>query len=209
MDVEIYDPLLGYWELGPPLPQDFRSGNSSSSLSSALFKGRFYVFGIYSCFVSSFDLHRRVWSEVRILRPPGVVFSFLIASRETLVLAGVCNSNSPRGSSFKLWRVDERTMEFSEIGVMPHDLLLSLFDGDEDDRFASLKCVGLGDLVYVFNEDYHKMYPACVCEIHAESGKCEWRRVPQLPSLMNRFHKVISFSSTVPLHSILGQRELQ
>jgi len=207
LDVEIYDPLLGSWDLAPPLPVDFRSGNSSSSLSSALFKGKFFVFGIYSCFVSSFDLQLRVWSDVRIVRPSGVVFSFLIACRERLVLAGVCNS--PSGSSFNLWEVDEKSMEICEIGVMPHDLLCSLFDGDEDDRFASLKCVGLGDLIYVFNEDYHRMYPACVCEIHGggggENGKCSWRRVPQLPPLMNRFHKVVSFCSTVSLHSILGE----
>ncbi|XP_061350908.1 F-box/kelch-repeat protein At3g24760 [Gastrolobium bilobum] len=205
LDVEIFDPLLGTWELGTPLPADFRSGNSSSSLSSALFKGRFFVFGIYSCFVSSFDLNQRVWSEVQTLRPSGVVFSFLIACREQLVLAGICNL--PHGSSFNLWKVDEKTMEFNEIAVMPHDLLYSLFDGDEDDKFASLKCVGLGDLIYVFNEDYHRVYPACVCEIHGESGKCSWRRVPQLPSPVNRFHKVISFCSTLSLPSILGERE--
>ncbi|XP_047148868.1 F-box/kelch-repeat protein At3g24760 [Vigna umbellata] len=206
LDVEIYDPLLGNWDLGPPLPPDFRSGNSSSSLSSALFKGKFYVFGIYSCFVSSFDLHHRVWSEVHTLRPHGAVFSFLVACKEMLVLAGVCNF--PHGfSSFVLWKVDERTMRFSQIDVMPHDLLCSLFDGDEDDKFASLKCVGLGDLIYVYNEDYHRMYPACVCEINGESGRCVWRKVPPLPSLMNRFHKVISFCSTVSLHGIL--RELQ
>ncbi|XP_020240480.1 F-box/kelch-repeat protein At3g24760 [Cajanus cajan] len=206
LDVEIYDPLLGSWALAPPLPPDFRSGNSSSSLSSALFRGKFYVFGIYSCFVSSFDLHLRVWSEVHTLRPHGVVFSFLVACRNHLVLAGVCNF--PHGSSsFALWKVDEGTMGVTQIAVMPHDLLCSMFDGDEDDKFASLKCVGMGDLVYVFNEDYHMMYPACVCEIDGESGRCVWRRVPPLPSLMNRFHKVISFCSTVSLHNILGERQ--
>lgn len=123
------------------------------------------------------------------------------------MLAGVCNF--PHGSSsFVLWKVDERTMWFTQIDVMPHDLLCSLFDGDEDDKFASLKCVGLGDLIYVFNEDYHRMYPACVCEIDGESGRCVWRRVPQLPSLMSRFHKVVSFCSTVSLYSILGERQL-
>lgn len=84
MDVEIYNPLLGYWELDPPLPLDFRSGNSSYSLSSSLFKGRLCIFGIHSCFVFSFDLHHSVWSEVRILRPPRVVFSFLIVQGKIL-----------------------------------------------------------------------------------------------------------------------------
>lgn len=202
--VEIYDPHSDSWELCPPLPADFRSGNSSQYLSSALFRGRFYVFGIYSFSVSSFDLQKHVWSEVQTLRPPGVMFSFLIASQNMLVLAGMCNA--PRGPSFNLWKVDEVSMEFCEIAIMPHDFLYSLVDCEEDDKFASLKCVGLGNLIYVFNEEYHKKYPACVCEIGSNSDKCSWRRVPQLPLPVNEFHKVISFCSTVSLHNIL-QRE--
>ncbi|XP_025695157.1 F-box/kelch-repeat protein At3g24760-like [Arachis hypogaea] len=207
LDVEIYDPVQGTWELSPPLPADFRSGNSSSSLSSAMFKGRFYVYGIYSCFVASFDLKQRIWSDVQTLRPHlGVAFCFLIPCSKHLLLAGVCNS--PQGGcSFNLWKVDEGTMEVSEIGAMPRELLYALFDGDEDDEFASLKCVGLDDLVYVFNEDYRSVYPSCVCEIDADSGRCSWRRVPQLPSPVNKFHKVISFCSTLSLHSILGDED--
>ena len=205
LPVEIYHPNLDCWILGPPLPADLSSGNSSSTLSSALFRGRFYVFGIYSCFVSSFDLNERVWSEVQTLRPPGIAFSFLIACRKQLVLAGICNTHHE--PSFNLWKVDEKMMEFSEIAIMPHDLLNSLCDSDEDDKFASLKCVGLGDLIYVFNEEYHRIYPTCVCEIDSESGECSWRRLPQLPLPVNKFHKVISFCSTVSLHTIFGGRE--
>ncbi|XP_062078940.1 F-box/kelch-repeat protein At3g24760 [Humulus lupulus] len=204
--VEMYDPDSDSWEIFPPLPSDFRSGNSSQSLSSALFRGKFYVFGIYSCFVSSFDLTQHEWSDVQTLRPPGVVFSFLIACQDRLVLAGICSAQV--GLSFNLWKIDDKTMEFSAIGSMPRDLLYSLFDSDEDDKFASLKCVGLGNLIYVFNEDYHKNYPACVCEIIGdESGECSWRRVPPLPSPVNKFHKVISFCSTVSVHNILRGEE--
>ncbi|XP_058101330.1 F-box/kelch-repeat protein At3g24760 isoform X2 [Magnolia sinica] len=199
--VEIYDPDLNSWELCPPLPAGFRSRNSTQWLTSALFKGKFFVFGIYSCFVSSFDLNRRLWSGVQTLRPPGVSFSFLIACRDQLVLAGLCNT--PSGQSFNLWRVDDRTMEFSEIDIMPQELLYCLFDSDEDDKFASLKCVGLGDLIYVFNEEPHKKYPACVCEINGQDSRCKWKKVPDLPGPVNRFHKVISFCSTVSLDSVL------
>ncbi|KAL5798798.1 hypothetical protein ACOSQ2_003618 [Xanthoceras sorbifolium] len=204
--VEIYDPNLDSWELCPPLPADFRSGNSSQYLSSALFKGRFYVFGIYSCFISAFDLKKHVWSEVQTLRPPGVIFSFLVACQEMLILAGMCNT--PRGPSFNLWKIDEKSMEFSEIAIMPHNLLYSLVDSEEEDKFVSLKCVGLGNLIYVFNEEYHKKYPACLCEISSDSGKCSWRRLPQLPSPVNKFHKVISFCSAVSLHNILQHEEV-
>ncbi|XP_057965036.1 F-box/kelch-repeat protein At3g24760 [Malania oleifera] len=199
--VEIYDPRIDSWELCPPLPADFRSGNSSQWLSSALFGNKFYVFGIYSSFISSFDLNKRFWSEVQTLRPPGVMFSFLIACLDRLVLAGLCST--PRGPSVNLWSIDERTMEFSEISIMPEELLCGLSDSDGDDNFAALKCVGLGNFIYVFNQEYYKSYPACVCEISSETGKCSWRRVPDLPSPVNRFHKVISFCSAVPLTNIL------
>ncbi|GAB2281997.1 hypothetical protein Dimus_016560 [Dionaea muscipula] len=206
--VEIYDPRLDSWEVCPPLPPAFRTGNSSHSLSSALFRGNFYVFGIYSCFVSAFDLNRRCWSEVKMIRPPGVVVSsFLITCRDQLVMVGLCD-NAHGGPSVMLWWVDERTMEFSEIAPMPQDLLYRLFDTEEDDRFASLKCVGLGNLIYVFNEEHHKCYPACVCEINFESGKCSWRMVPPLPLPVNSFHKVITFCSTISMHDILQSEDL-
>lgn len=198
--VEIYNPKFDSWDLCPPLPADFRSGNSSQWLSSALFKGKFYVFGIYSCSVSSFDLNKHYWGEVQTLRPPGVLFSFLLSCQDQLVLAGLCNTHN--GPYFKLWKIDEKTMEFSEIAIMPQELLYCLFDSDEEDKFASLKCVGLGNLIYVFNEEHHKIYPACVCEISNESGKCSWRKVPHLPPPVNRFHKVISFCSTVSLDNV-------
>ncbi|XVF72206.1 hypothetical protein PTKIN_Ptkin12aG0101700 [Pterospermum kingtungense] len=198
--VEIYDPNHDSWELCPALPADFRSSNSSQSLSSALFKGKFYVFGIYSCFVSSFDLQNHVWSEVQTLRPPGVIFSFLISCNDMLVLAGMCNAS--RGPSFNLWKIHENTMEFSDIAIMPQSLLYSLVDSEEDDKFASLKCVGMGNLIYIFNDEYHQKYPACLCEISPDNGKCSWRRVPQLPSPVNKFHKVISFCSTISLTHI-------
>ncbi|KAL9671107.1 hypothetical protein QQ045_008673 [Rhodiola kirilowii] len=196
--VEIYNPRLDNWELCPPLPADFRYGNSSQWLSSALFKEKFYVFGINSFSVSSFDMNKHCWSDVQTLRPPGVMFSFLMTVGDSLVLAGLCNSPQ-RGPSFVLWNVDENSLEFSEVAIMPHELLYGLFENDEDEKFASLKCVGLGNLIYVFNEEYHRNYPACVCEFDGKSKACSWKRVPQLPFHVNRFHKVVSFCSPVPL----------
>lgn len=109
-----------------------------------------------------------------------------------------------------LWKVDSSTMEFSEIAVMPQELLYCLFDREEDDRFASLKCVGQGNLIYVFNEEHHKCYPACVCEIRSSldgANRCSWRKVPPLPLPVNSFHKVISFCSTISLSDILQSGE--
>ncbi|XP_009787805.2 F-box/kelch-repeat protein At3g24760, partial [Nicotiana tabacum] len=199
--VEIYNPNLDFWELCPPLPADFRSGNSSQWSCSSLLKGKFYVFGIYSCFITCFDLDKCLWSEVQTLRPPGILFSFLVSCQDCLVLGGLCNS--PNGPNFILWKVDEKTMEFSEIAIMPQELMYYLFDSEEDDKYASLKCVGLGNIIYVYNEEHHKNYNACVCEFGNEFGKCSWRKVPNLPASASKFHRVISFCSNVSLDNIL------
>nr|GMD20140.1 F-box/kelch-repeat protein At3g24760 [Ipomoea batatas] len=208
--VEIYNPCLDSWELCPPLPPEFNTRNSSQSLCSALFNQKFFVLGINSSFISSFNLKTRQWSGVQTLRPPGAQSGFLISSNDRLILAGLCNSGA--ALSFNLWKIDdEETMEFSEMAIMPAELLRLLIHGDEDDNRASagfsLKCVGLGSLIYVFNEEHHRNYPACVCEIKKlESGECygDWRRLPSLPVRDgNKFHRVISFCSSVSLHNVL------
>ncbi|CAL5356448.1 unnamed protein product [Camellia sinensis] len=56
------------------------------------------------------------------------MFSFLVSCQDQLVLAGLCNG--PRGPAFNWWKIDEKTMEFSEIAIMPQDLLYCLFDSD-------------------------------------------------------------------------------
>lgn len=193
--VEIYNPHHDSWELCPPLPEIFNPGNSSQLLCSAIFNGKFYVLSIYSSFISSLDLKRRFWSNVKTLRPSGVLFSYLISCQDRLVLAGLCSVNDD--VEFNLWGIDERTLEFTEIGVMPRDMHSSFFDNARDQKFASLKCVGSGNLVYVFNDEHSSNGPAaCVCEI-SSSGKCSWRRVPNLPEPVNNFHKV-TISAFVP-----------
>ncbi|XP_057873575.2 F-box/kelch-repeat protein At3g24760 isoform X1 [Cryptomeria japonica] len=201
--VEIYDSGTDEWELCAPLPAEFRSGNSSQWLTSALLNGKFYVFGIFSGFMSAFDLELRSWDMVRILRPAGILFSFLIPCQGRLILAGL--KNTADGPGFDLWKIDEETMGLCEVGSMPKELLYSLFDNDEEDKFASLKCVGLGSLIYVFNEEHHKMYPACVCEV-SERLECRWMKIPPLPVPVNRFHRVISFCSIAAVDSILGRK---
>ncbi|KAJ0963654.1 hypothetical protein J5N97_028776 [Dioscorea zingiberensis] len=202
---EIFDPSTNSssWQLCPPLPHEFRSGNSSQWLSSALVSGRFFfVHGIFSSLISSFDLHLRSWSPVRLLRPPGLLFSFLFpAPSSALLLAGLATIPDGPPSLF-IWSVDPTSLSFERIGAMPPDMLSRLFDGgaDDDSRFASLKCVGLDGLVYVFNEDHSKAYPAASCQV--DGAICTWRLVPPLPSPVNRFHKVIAFCSPVPLPSL-------
>ncbi|KAK4492433.1 hypothetical protein RD792_003241 [Penstemon davidsonii] len=198
--LDLYNPQMDSWEICPPLPEIFRPGNSLKSLSSALFRGKFYVFGIHSSFISCFDLKKRSWSSVQTLRPPGVMFSYLISCGDRLVLAGVCSVNDE--PEFILWRIDETTLEFREIGIMPQELLSCFFGSEGEWRFGSLKCVGMGNIVYVFSEERNRNYTACFCEI-TSSGKCRWRKVPDLPDHVNKLHKTFSFCCNVSLQDIL------
>lgn len=112
---------------------------------------------------------------------------------------------------FAIWAVDPLMVgKPKRIAVMPWDLLTGLFGIDDDDnRFASLRCVGNDGMVYVFNEDHHKGYPACVCQIEGkEMDQCSWRRVPPLPGPVNRFHKTIAFCSPVPLGPVFRTANL-
>ncbi|KAF3335831.1 F-box/kelch-repeat protein [Carex littledalei] len=219
--VEIYDPVAEAWEVAPPLPVDFRSGGTSSQwLSAALLPKRkiLYVFGTYSCHVAAFDLLRRVWTGgVGTLRPHGTLFASLLAGPEdSLLLAGLCSGEQEGGNGgaqpcFVIWAVDPLMMgQPRRIAVMPQDLLTGLFGTDDDDnRFASLRCVGTDGLVYVFNENPHKGYPACVCQIEGkEMDLCSWRLIPPLAGSVNRFHKTIAFCSPVPLGPVLRTAHL-
>ncbi|MQL71323.1 hypothetical protein Taro_003638 [Colocasia esculenta] len=197
--VEIYDPAApGGWQLCPPLPPEFRGSPRPWSGGES-----FYVFGIYSGLLARFDLSGRAWSGVRTLRPPRVSFSFLVACGEQLVLAGLRGGDNP--PSLVLWRVADGVEEgWRELGQMPEGMLAVMFEGEEEERFASLRCVGVDGLLYVFNEAHHRGYPACVCEVGG-GDRCNWKELPPLPGPVNRFHRVIAFCSAVPLDSVIGR----
>nr|CAD1820942.1 unnamed protein product [Ananas comosus var. bracteatus] len=212
----------------PPSPAEFRPGCSSQWLSAALLPGRglLFVLATYSGVLSAFDLARGAWTRPRPLRPrapgPPPLFAFLAAARGRLVLAGLRSGPDYGPAQFAVWAVDDAAMECEEVGAMPAELLAWLFDGegaaaaaadDDDDRFASLKCAGVDGVVYVFNEDRHRGFPACVCEISEDDDapgglRCAWRKVPPLPAPVDPFHKVIAFCSPVPVHPVLAPRDL-
>lgn len=204
--VEIYGFASNSWDLGPPLPDEFRSGNSSQWLCSCLLNNQlFFVYGIYSSKVCSFDLKSNSWSPVRTLRsdPNGTLFSYLISSKNRLILAGL------RDLEFVLWEV-VNLEECREIGTMPREIMAEMMDVEGDySRFASLKCVGSDGVVYVYNEDHCRGYPCCVCEIGEDDDSgdgvgCRWRMVPSLVGVVSRFHKVVGFCSQVGLEDVLG-----
>lgn len=136
--VNIYDPRRNAWELCPSPPQVFSSRSTSNSLSSALFRTKFYLFGVNSGFISSFDLERRIWSIAQSLRPPGVQISHLVFCQDHLVLAVLSNENGE--PEFNLWRIDERTLEYRKIRGMPEELLSGFFGSEGERLFMWVRC---------------------------------------------------------------------
>lgn len=61
-------------------------------------------------------------------------------------------------ASFNLWEIcdGDGSAGFVLISVMPGELLEWLVEGsgEDENKYASIKSVGSGDLVYVFNEEY-------------------------------------------------------
>lgn len=188
--VEIYDSETDAWQPCAPLPPQFRLSSSSQWMRPTVFDGKFIAYETHTGFMASLDLDCRSWSNATLLKPLNTIYSFLIACGTSLVLAGLCR-NRP---CFKLWSVDFTTLECTELGRMPEDLY-TLFDEEDDEKDPLISCVGGGDFIYIYSDSWHKDYLACLCEL--SGGKVTWRKMPHLPAPVNRFDKVVCFSSSI------------
>lgn len=188
--VEMYDACTNTWESCDPLPVDgFHDILISSHwMSSAVLGHKFYVADYYGG-IATFDIHTKSWSKVESLRVPDLEFIFIIAADEGLYAIGVCCGQI--GAYLKLFKVDEVTMACKEVSEMPHDLF-SQFENEQKE--ASLRCVGSGNLIYVYSELNYKGYPVCMCDLSEASY--EWKQLPSLPS-PPRFNRVVYCSATV------------
>lgn len=190
--VEIYDSRQNSWQLCAPLPPQFRSSNSSQWMCCTVFLDNFLAYETHSGFIASLDLDLRSWSRSALLKPPGTSYAFLVSCRGSLILAGLCRSRNKR--CFRLWTVDFVSLDCSELCQMP-DALFDLFDEEDDEKDPLLSCVGGGDFIYVYSDSWHKDYVACLCDL--SGGRVAWRQMPALPPPVNRFDKVVCFSSSI------------
>ncbi|KAG6556423.1 hypothetical protein Mapa_002366 [Marchantia paleacea] len=199
--VEIYDTVLKQWEVTKSLPVEFRGNSSRHWLSGAVWNRKLYVLEIYSGSVASFDLCTKTWTLVQILRPmtpSGVKYAYLLICQGLLILAGVCHP--PEGHvSFKLWLVDDSVMQCKEMGVMPPEIFAMFAKGDGEKNVLGMKCVASGSLIYVYSVTPDAEYPMVVCDI--SKGWNAWQRLPELPSLGNRFDTMVGFCSSVTMKS--------
>ncbi|KAH7286190.1 hypothetical protein KP509_33G062200 [Ceratopteris richardii] len=187
--VEVYNSKRDAWDQCAPLPPEFQFSSSSQWMHSAVFNGKFYVYEIHTGCMSWLDLRQGRWSNTVMLRPMNPIYGFLIACRKCLVLAALYRQHP----CFKLWSVNTETLQCTELGCMP-DELFALFEEEDDEKDPLYTCVGGGDFIYIYSDSWHKDYLSCMCDL---SGKTvTWRKLPQLPSPVNRFDKVVCFSSS-------------
>lgn len=187
--VEIYDSQVHAWTQCAPLPSEFQFSSSSQWMHSAVFDGKFIAYETHTGCIAWLDLNKGRWSKTAVLRPMNPIYCFLVACGECLVLAALYRE-SP---CFKLWSVNLATLQCTELGYMP-DELFALFDEEDDEKDPLFTCIGGGDFIYIYNDSWHKDYLACLCDL--SGGKVTWRKLPQLPSPVNRFDKVVCFSSS-------------
>jgi hypothetical protein len=195
--VEIYDSRTDSWQTCAPLPHEFRLSNTSQWMRSAVFDGKFIVYETDTGLTAYLDLSTLRWSRAILLRPEQrMMYSFLVACGSRLILAGLVRIDNGGHRRFKVWRVNFPSLECIEIGHMPHEIY-SIFDEDDDDEVKDpvIACVGGEDLVYMYSDSWHKDYAACICDV--SGGKVVWRKLPHLPAPVNRFDKVVCFSSSV------------
>ncbi|MCO5607073.1 hypothetical protein L7F22_061265 [Adiantum nelumboides] len=188
--VEIYDSNVDAWRQCAPLPPEFQFSSSSQWMHSAVFDGKFIAYETHTGCMAWLDLNQGQWSTTAVLRPRNPVYCFLVACGNSLVLVALYRE-SP---CFKLWSVNLATLQCTELGHMP-DELFALFDEEDDEKDPLFTCVGGGDFIYIYSDSWHKDYLACACDLSGETVK--WRKLPSLPSPVNRFGKVVCFSSSI------------
>ncbi|MCO5579281.1 hypothetical protein L7F22_033135 [Adiantum nelumboides] len=190
-NLEIYDACSNTWELCDPIPEGtFLDGISSHWMSSAILGCRFFVAN-YDGYLTSFDTDTKSWSEVQKLSITGLVSVFIVTGDSGLFALCVCRGQMRE--CLRMFEVDVVTMECKEVSQMPHELF-SLFEDTDDQKGASLKCVGSGTLVYVYSEQYYKGYPVCMCDL--SEGSFVWKQLPSLPS-PPRFDRVVCCSTAI------------
>lgn len=188
---EIYDSHSDTWELCDPLPDDtFSDGISSCWMSSAILGNKFYVANYDGC-IACLNVETKSWSTVQRLGVPDLVSLFIVAVDAGLFAVCVCRSQ--KGECLKLFKVNERNIDCEEVSKMPCELF-ALFENEDEQKEASLKCVGSGTLVYVYSEQYYKGYPVCMCDLSV--GSYVWKQLPSLPS-PPRFDRVVCCSTSI------------
>lgn len=185
--VQLYNSASESWELCEMLPTmgwlyqfmgDFH-------VSSAVLRRNVYLANISLGIIACFSMDSKIW------RPPsklqaGDARCFLISStNKGLYALGLCAVDEAE-ECVKLFKVEDATMKCKEVSKMPHHLWSLLADQFEQHThsvlaFSYFRCVGGGNLIYVYNGSYFSKIQVCVCDINAGYS---WHRIPVLPDAL-------------------------
>ncbi|KAH7440116.1 hypothetical protein KP509_04G092300 [Ceratopteris richardii] len=190
--LEIYDSSSDTWEChDDSLPEDlFLDGISSHCMSSAILGHNFYVAN-YDGSIAVFSLSTKLWSRLQRLQITGLVNLSIVAGDSELFALCICRGK--KGECLRLYEVNDISMDCTFVNEMPREFF-SLFQDTDDQKEASLRCLGAGGIVYVYSEQYYKGYPVCACDLRG--GKYVWRQLPPLPS-PPRFDRVVCCSTAI------------
>ncbi|KAJ7294883.1 hypothetical protein O6H91_Y226300 [Diphasiastrum complanatum] len=201
LSVEMYDSVSNTWEICPSLPAQLQGCTTRHWMTSAICNSKFYVFDLYEGSISALDLNRKIWSPVKYLRPATTMnYSYLVSCHDQLYLVGLASSEPLGMLCLKVWKIDQLTLEYKELGLMPNSLLFG-FDSEEGGKDASFRCVGSGEYIYIFGLGRREEHVIVLCNI--TSGRVVWHELPCLSTNGHRFDNVVGFCSSLDLRAFL------
>ncbi|KAH7443668.1 hypothetical protein KP509_02G045100 [Ceratopteris richardii] len=173
--VQIYNSSTDSWDvsddcmpaLGPSVSFRFMG---SFHVSWAVVGRKVYIMNIHTSFITHFDMGTKSWNPPLKLESRYVQHFHLASTGRGLFVLGLSVADEGKDSAVKLLKVDEITMQCSEVSQMPKHLWSSFTDHFERGThplfvFKDVRCAGAGNLMYVYSGSYFSKMEFCVCDI--------------------------------------------
>lgn len=154
MPTEVYDSKSDSWAVYDSMPV----GNLHS-LKSAFCNGRLYCLTLSPCGLVAFDINQGVWKSIPVRMPRSLLDAFLVSGDSgCLLLVGRVGLYSVH-QSMRIWELDQRLMDWVEIGRMPHLMFKALLKSSAE----SFQCFGHGSYICFSAQKQQRwlMYDLC------------------------------------------------
>ncbi|KAH7443671.1 hypothetical protein KP509_02G045300 [Ceratopteris richardii] len=187
--VQIYNSSTDSWDVSDDyMPALGPSGSvrfmGSFHVSWAVVGRKVYIMNIHTGFITHFDMGTKSWNPPLKLESRDVQHLRLASTGKVLFALRLSVADEGKESAVKLLKVDQITMQCSEVSQMPKHLWSSFTDHFERGThplfvFKYIRCTGAGNLMYVYSGSYFSKMEICVCDI--EDGY-RWQHLPPLPA---------------------------
>jgi hypothetical protein len=191
MAVEVFDSKTGVWEVYDPLPDDFSGSSSRLWMSGIVCANKLYMSLIHSWTIHVLDLSARQWSPLLLQRPKDLIYQHIMAIKETLIIAGLCEQ--PGGKAVNIWKLDPHTQDLVQIGSMSGHIFASL---ERNSDVPTLSFLMDENVLYV-SKAYIKDGARVAGKVSLEDCTTEWRVLPSVSSLGYRFDSMCTFCTYI------------